>query len=50
MQLLQKIAAEHLTTLIIVTHSREVAAIAERHVEMRDGKVAHDSGDADTFA
>ena len=44
MQLLEKIAEEHLTTLIVVTHSSEVAGIAGRRVEMRDGKVAHDSG------
>ena len=44
MQLLEKIAAEHRTTLIVVTHNDEVAAIAPRRIEMRDGKVAHDTG------
>jgi putative ABC transport system ATP-binding protein len=43
MQLLEKIAAERLTTLIVVTHSDEVARAASRRVEMRDGRVVHDS-------
>jgi putative ABC transport system ATP-binding protein len=44
MQLLEKIGAEELTTLIVVTHSDEVARAASRRVEMRDGKVVRDSG------
>jgi len=44
MQLLEKIGAEELTTLIVVTHSDEVARAASRRVEMRDGKVLRDSG------
>lgn len=44
MQLLGKIAAERLTTLIVVTHSDDVAQAASRRVEMRDGKVVRDSG------
>jgi putative ABC transport system ATP-binding protein len=43
MGLLEKIAAERLTTLIVVTHSDEVARAASRQVEMRDGKVVSDS-------
>lgn len=43
MQLLERIAMEQLTTLIVVTHSAEVARTASRRVEMRDGKVASDS-------
>jgi putative ABC transport system ATP-binding protein len=43
MQLLEKIAAEQLTTLIVVTHSDEVARAASRRMEMRDGKVVRDS-------
>ena len=43
MRLLEKIAAERLTTLIVVTHSDEVARAASRRVEMRDGKVVRDS-------
>jgi putative ABC transport system ATP-binding protein len=42
-QLLRKIAGEKLTTLIVVTHSAEVARQASRIVEMRDGKVVRDS-------
>jgi putative ABC transport system ATP-binding protein len=44
MRLLKKIGAEQLTTLIVVTHSDEVARAASRRVEMRDGKVVRDSG------
>jgi putative ABC transport system ATP-binding protein len=44
MRLLEKIAADRLTTLIVVTHSDEVARGASRRVEMRDGKVVRDSG------
>ena len=44
MRLLEKIAAERLTTLIVVTHSDEVARAASRRVEMRDGNVVRDSG------
>lgn len=44
MRLLGKIGAEQLTTLIVVTHSDEVARAASRRVEMRDGKVVRDSG------
>ena len=43
MQLLEKIAAERLTTLIVVTHSDDVARAASRRVEMRDGRVVRDS-------
>jgi len=43
MRLLEKIAAERLTTLIVVTHSDEVARAASRRVEMRDGRVVGDS-------
>ncbi len=44
MRLLEKIAAERLTTLVLATHSDEVARAASRRVEMRDGMVVHDSG------
>ncbi len=43
MRLLETIAAERLTTLIVVTHSDEVARAASRRVEMRDGRVVRDS-------
>lgn len=40
--LLQEIAQEKLATLILVTHSAEVAAAASRLIELRDGKVIRD--------
>jgi putative ABC transport system ATP-binding protein len=44
MELLEKIGREGLTTLIVVTHSSEVARAASRRIEMRDGRIAGDSG------
>src|SRR5256714_11456917 len=44
MQLLEKIGREAMTTLIVVTHSAEVARAASRRIEMRDGKVVSDTG------
>jgi putative ABC transport system ATP-binding protein len=41
--LLRQIAREQLATLILVTHSAEVAAAASRLIEMRDGKIVSDS-------
>ena len=43
LRLLEKIGAERLTTLIVVTHSDEVAQTASRRLEMRDGKIVRDS-------
>lgn len=43
MKLLQQIGGEGSTTLIVVTHSAEVARAASRQVEMRDGKIVRDS-------
>ncbi|MGI8431011.1 MAG: ABC transporter ATP-binding protein [Chthoniobacterales bacterium] len=40
--LLREIAQDRLTTLILVTHSAEVAAAAGRLIEMRDGRVISD--------
>lgn len=39
MELLQKIASQRRTTLIVVTHSEEVARAASRRIRMRDGKI-----------
>lgn len=36
---LERIGAERRTTLIVVTHSEEVARIASRRLEMRDGRL-----------
>jgi len=44
LQLLERIAGDRLTTLIVVTHSEEVARVASRRIEMRDGKIVRDSG------
>ena len=43
MQLLEKIGRDALTTLIVVTHSEEVARAASRRLDMRDGKIVGDS-------
>ena len=40
--LLRQIANEQLATLILVTHSAEVAAAASRQIELRDGKIVSD--------
>jgi putative ABC transport system ATP-binding protein len=37
--LFRTIAAQKLTTLVLVTHSEEVAALASRRIRMRDGHV-----------
>jgi putative ABC transport system ATP-binding protein len=42
LELLRQIAREQLATLILVTHSPEVAAAASRLIEMRDGKIVRD--------
>jgi len=39
MSALQTVAEQKLTTLIIVTHSEEIAAAASRRLSMRDGKI-----------
>jgi len=44
MELLEKIGRDGMTTLIVVTHSDEVAGAASRRIEMRDGKIVADSG------
>jgi putative ABC transport system ATP-binding protein len=47
MALLEKIGGDALTTLIVVTHSDDVARAASRRLEMRDGKIVRDSGASD---
>jgi putative ABC transport system ATP-binding protein len=39
MRVLTRMGAERRTTLIVVTHSAEVAGAASRRIEMRDGKI-----------
>ncbi len=41
--LLGALAARHGTTVVLVTHSREAAAAAQRTVELADGRVVADS-------
>jgi ABC-type lipoprotein export system ATPase subunit len=41
--LLQKIASQGRTTLIVVTHSLEVAQLAKRQIRLRDGKLQQPS-------
>lgn len=38
-RLFREIGEKHRTTIVMVTHSREVASAAHRLIEMRDGKV-----------
>jgi putative ABC transport system ATP-binding protein len=42
LELLQQISRERRTTLMVVTHSPEVAAISSRRLELRDGKLIGD--------
>ncbi|MEO5754226.1 MAG: ABC transporter ATP-binding protein [Chthoniobacterales bacterium] len=42
LDLLRQISAEQIATLILVTHSAEVAQAASRQIELRDGKVVSD--------
>ena len=39
MALLEKIASQRRTTLLLVTHSEEIAGRTERRIRMRDGKI-----------
>ena len=48
MALLEKIGGEGRTTLIVVTHSEEVARVASRRIEMRDGKIVGDTKEGGT--
>ena len=43
LEIFDEIARDKLTTLIIVTHSEDVARRAARHLAMRDGRLASDS-------
>ena len=42
MELLQRLRVEHKVTLVMVSHDRELASLATRIVEMRDGRVVAD--------
>ncbi len=45
MELLRELHAAG-TTVVVITHDREIAAGLPRQVEMRDGRVVHDSSPA----
>jgi putative ABC transport system ATP-binding protein len=40
LEIFRRIADQHLTTLVVVTHSVEVAETAERRIHLRNGRVA----------
>jgi putative ABC transport system ATP-binding protein len=42
MELLRRLGERHGVTIVLVTHSREAAAVAGRVVELRDGRVVRD--------
>jgi ABC-type lipoprotein export system ATPase subunit len=42
LELLRRLGKTHGATVLLVTHSREAAAVAERVVELRDGRVVRD--------
>ena len=42
-RVLTRIGSERLATLIVVTHSEEVARTASRRIEMRDGRIVKDA-------
>ena len=50
LELLRQIAQDQLATLILVTHSAEVAAAATRWIEMRDGRIVSDRAGATALA
>jgi putative ABC transport system ATP-binding protein len=42
LDLLRALGARHGVTVVLVTHSREAAAISQREIEMRDGRIIRD--------
>jgi putative ABC transport system ATP-binding protein len=44
LEIFRRIAEQHLTTLVVVTHSVEVAETAERRIHLRNGRVAKLAG------
>jgi putative ABC transport system ATP-binding protein len=39
LEIFQRVAEQHLTTLVVVTHSSAVAQKARRRIVLRDGKI-----------
>jgi len=46
LELMQNLNARHATTLVLVTHDAELAALASRRIALRDGRVVMDSQSA----
>jgi ABC-type lipoprotein export system ATPase subunit len=42
-KLFQDVGTRHGTTIVMVTHSREVASNAHRLIEMRDGQIVRET-------
>jgi predicted ABC-type transport system involved in lysophospholipase L1 biosynthesis ATPase subunit len=38
-----RVASEKIVTLVIVTHSADLAALAARHIRMKDGRIENES-------
>ncbi len=45
-ELIHRLAREQGTTVVLATHSQEVAARCPRRIELRDGRIARDTGGA----
>ena len=45
-ELMQQLAREQGCTILIVTHDNRILDVADRIVELEDGRVTHDTGDA----
>ncbi len=43
LELFQKISSQRQTTMLVVTHSDEVARISSRRIRMRDGQIVQES-------
>jgi putative ABC transport system ATP-binding protein len=41
MELLQKISSQRRTTMLVVTHSEEIARSMGRRIHLRDGQIVH---------
>jgi putative ABC transport system ATP-binding protein len=46
MALLRELHAEDGTTIVVITHDRDVAAMLPRRIDIRDGRIERDSGPA----
>jgi len=42
LDLLRELQAEDGTTIVVITHDRDIAARLPRRVEIRDGRIEHD--------